>query len=132
MHMNSTPIAEEFFNAAKEAFSFMPEEVRSEEKSTYYDIKFRSKSIAISVSYDIRDQEVDCSIDELWDASDKSQKVNLPQYCSLFGYLVKNRGYRGSFKEFRNNESSHPRWFIDLNAMAGAVAHFFPIEVANE
>jgi len=131
MHMNSIPVAKEFFNAAIEAFSYMPDVVRSEERSTYYDIKFRSRSIAISVSYDIRDQKLDCSIDELWNTPEKNQKINLPQYCSLFGYLVKNRGYRGSFREFRKNDNEYPQWFVELNALAGAVAHFFAAEIAG-
>ena len=129
--MNTQPTEQSFVTAAKEAFSFMPKLVSTEARSTYYSATFASKLIKLSVSYDIRDALVDCTIEELRDTS-TGERVDLPLYCDLYGYLIDNLGYRGSLKEFRENEAEDPPWKVELNVYARAAQHYLLVESSIE
>lgn len=123
------PNGSEFLKAAKEIFSFMPDALKTEETTTFYSASFKSRLIAVSVSYDIRDGIVSCTLNELRDISNNNKKIALPIYCHLHGYLVEERGYRGSFKEFKVTDEKNNEWKNDLKKYAMAVQHFFPKEV---
>ena len=125
--MNAPPTDCEFFDAAKEAFSFMPALVSTEKRSTFYSASFASRMLRLSVSYDLRDNAVDCSIQELRDASTRAL-IPLPTHCSLHGFVVAKRGYRGAFSEFLPSNKCDPPWKIEFAKFGLAVRHFFVIE----
>lgn len=130
MHSRSRPSGASFLSFALEAFSNMPLETETEVSPMWYSASFKSQYIRFGVSFDIRDACVDCAIKELKDVESK-KKIDLAPHCPLYGYLIKNKGYRGSLNEFKPKDVKLTYWKMDLLMYSGAILHFFEKEIST-
>ena len=83
-------------------------------------VTFQGSNVAVSLSLDRRDPCVDCYITRVRDGRLIRNDVPGGYWGPLHGFLVKHRGYRGGFKEFKI-ESEPLEWY-QLNLMIYAAA----------
>lgn len=128
MHSRSRPSSKNFFAFAADVFSGLPLKVETKETPMWYASIFKSRYIVFDVYFDIRDSFVGCSIKELRDVTANTE-IKLTPYCPLEGFLIKDKGYRGSLSEFRPKEVKLTYWKMDLLMYSNAIQHFFKNEI---
>lgn len=128
MQSRSRPSLTNFMSFALEVFSAMPLEVETEDSPIWYAATFKSEYIKFSVYFDVRDAFVGCDINELIDVA-SNKKVKLSTHCPLEGYLIKNKGYRGSLSEFKPKGIRLTYWKMDLLTYSKAMLNFFNKEI---
>lgn len=89
-------------------------------------IVFRGQHIAISVSLDRRDDCVDCYITRIVAGKPIRNDISGGYWGPLHAFLVKHRGYRGGFKEFRSDEDKGEWYVKELNTYARALQKLAP------
>jgi len=89
-------------------------------------VTFQGSNVAVSLSLDRRDPCVDCYITRVSDGRLMRNDVSHGYWGPLQGFLIKNRGYRGGFKEFKI-ESEPLEWYQrNLEIYAAALRSLTP------
>ena len=89
-------------------------------------IRFRGKHVAVSLGLDRRDECVDCYITRIIDGEIARNDVPGGYWGHLHAFLVKHRGYRGAFREFKDEASENEWWVSELNTYAEALKQLAP------
>jgi hypothetical protein len=89
-------------------------------------VTFRGRHVAVSFRLDRRDAGVDCYVTRM--AGGKSLKNDAPggSRQGLYTFLVKHRGYRGAFKEFKIEDGLLAWYQADLLKIANAIKALAP------
>jgi hypothetical protein len=90
------------------------------------EVVFRGENVAVSLALDRRDSCVDCYIIRVIDGELVRNDVPGGYWGHLHAFLVKRRGYRGSFKEYRDIESEFDWWLSDLKIYSQALTKLAP------
>lgn len=89
-------------------------------------ITFMGNHVAISLGLDRRDSCVGCYVTRVIDGHLARNNVPGGYWGHLHGFLVKHRGYRGAFKEFRVDDDSLEWYERDLRRYAAAIQNLTP------
>jgi hypothetical protein len=126
------------FNAAVEnEFAFLlekgfrvPQDGRTDTSLTA-GVQFIGRHVAVEVCLDRRDECVDCMVSRV--EMGKVKRTDEPggYWGHLHGFLVKHRGYRGSFKEFRPEDKDKEAYVLEIAMYANALRSLAP-DIAND
>lgn len=93
-------------------------------------VQFIGRNVAVEVSLDRRDECVDCMVSRVEKGKIKHSDEPGSYWGHLHGFLVKHRGYRGSFKEFRPDDKNEA-YVLEIRMYANALRSLAP-DIAND
>lgn len=131
------PDSETFISEAEQTFAFLRDKGFTSSKADHTDtaltagLLFRGNNVAVSLGLDRRDACVDCYVTRVLSGELVKNNVSEGYWGHLHAFLVKHRGYRGRFNEFRE-ETNGEEWFVkELKTYAKALQQLAPDIVAD-
>jgi hypothetical protein len=94
-------------------------------------VQFIGRHVAVEVNLDRRDECVDCLVSRVEMGKIKENDEPGGYWGHLHGFLVKRRGYRGSFKEFRPENKNREAYVLEIAMYANALRSLTP-DIAND
>ena len=95
-------------------------------------VTFRGTNVAVSLGLDRRDTCIDCYLTRVVDGVLMRNDVPGGYWGHLSAFLVKHRGYRGAFKEFKVLDDSLEWYQAALLRFAGAIKNLAPDIVEDQ
>ena len=89
-------------------------------------VTFQGANVAVSLSLDRRDTCVDCYVTRVVGGHLVKNNVAGGYWGDLSAFLIKHRGYRGAFKEFKIVDDSLEWYQAGLQRFAGALKNLAP------
>lgn len=84
-------------------------------------VQFVGKNAAVALGLDRRDQCIDCYVGAVKDGKAHPWDQAQGYWGHFHGFLVKHRGYRGSFREFTTEDQIEPEHIRTLKMYASAL-----------
>lgn len=84
-------------------------------------VEFVGKNVAVALGLDRRDQRIDCYVGAVKDGKAHPWNQAKGYWGHFHGFLVSQRGYRGSFREFTTQDRGEPEYLRTLKMYADAL-----------
>ena len=131
------PSSQAFNATVEERLSFLKENgfiVRNEDRedtTLTAAVTFRGQNVAVCISLDRRDSCIDCYLSRVKDGKEIRNNVEDGYWGHFHAFLVKHRGYRGSFREFKNDEDIGAWHELEVVKYARALKKLAPDVVSD-
>lgn len=94
-------------------------------------VLFLGRNVAVELSLDRRDEVIDCMISRVQKGALVRNDAPGGYWGHLHAFLVRNRHYRGSFKEFRTHDEIDKPYVREIRKYANALKALAPDIVAD-
>ena len=131
------PSNQAFNSTVEERFSFLKdngfvvENKDREDAPLTAGVTFRGENVAVSISLDRRDSCIDCYLSRIKDGKEIRNNVEGGYWGHFHAFLVKHRGYRGSFREFRRDGDDEDWHEVEVIKYARALKSLAPDVVTD-
>ena len=126
------PDSAAFIATAKKVFLFLLDNGFSKSEADITNttltvgLVFRGQNVAVSLALDRRDGWIGCYLTRVLEGQLAGNDVNGGYWGDLHSFLVKHRGYRGTFKEFRFEMEGEELFVTELKTYAKAIQQLAP------